>query len=76
MSALFPETARRSAAPSASAEAVDTARRSVRELLQSSESFGALPPDERRDAQKNSLALVGRALSLRDFFVGLLADAA
>jgi len=53
MSALFPEAARRSPAPVASAEAVDTARRSVRELLESSQSFGALPPDERREMANN-----------------------
>ncbi len=53
MSALFPDTARRSASPPASAEAVDTARRSVRELLESSQSFGALPPDERREMANN-----------------------
>ncbi|MGL6290935.1 MAG: hypothetical protein ACRC2H_09630 [Silanimonas sp.] len=53
MSALFPETTRRNVAPVASAEAVDAARRSVRELLESSESFGALPPDERREMANN-----------------------
>lgn len=54
MSALFPDAAhRRAPAPAASAEAVDTARRSVRQLLEASESFGALPPDERREMANN-----------------------